>query len=86
MTYSVEVGCDAEDLATVMSEMRAWLDAHRFEPDTYRHIVVRESITIHLQFKVESKAIAFARAFSGQLVKLSRRRLHSPRRARAAAR
>jgi hypothetical protein len=29
--YSVEIGCDAEDLATVMSEMREWLDAQRFE-------------------------------------------------------
>jgi hypothetical protein len=86
MAYSVEIGCDAEDLATVMSEMREWLDAQRFEPDIFRHIVARESITIHLQFQVEGKAIAFAQAFSGQLVKLSRRQPRSPRRARAAAR
>ena len=65
--YSVEIGCNAEDLATVMSEMREWLDAQRFEPDIFRHNVARESITIHVQFKLESKAIAFAQAFSGQL-------------------
>jgi hypothetical protein len=84
--YSVEVGCDAEDLAAVMSEMREWLDAQRFEPDIFRHIVGRESITIHVQFNLESKAIAFAQTFSGQLVKLSRRQPRSLRRARAAAR
>jgi hypothetical protein len=84
--YSVEIGCDAEDLATVMSEMREWLDAQRFEPDIFRHNVARESITIHVQFKVESKAVAFAQAFSGQLVKLSRRQPRSLRGARAAAR
>ena len=33
--YSVEIGCNAEDLATVMSEMREWLDAQRFEPDIF---------------------------------------------------
>jgi hypothetical protein len=42
--YSVEIGCNAEDLATVMSEMREWLDAQRFEPDIFRHNVARESI------------------------------------------
>jgi hypothetical protein len=84
--YSVEVGCDAEDLAAVMSEMREWLDAQRFEPDTFRHIVGGESITIHVQFNLESKAVAFAQAFSGQLVKLSRRQPRSLRGARAAAR
>ena len=86
MAYSVEIGCDAEDLATVMSEMREWLDAQRFEPDIFRHIVGRESITIHVQFNLESKAVAFAQAFSGQLVKLSRRQPRSLRGARAAAR
>src|SRR5229473_2816202 len=31
--YSVEVRCYAEELATVMSKMREWLDAQRFEPE-----------------------------------------------------
>jgi hypothetical protein len=84
--YSVEVACDTEDLATVMSEMREWLDAQRLEPDIFRHIVARQSITIHVKFRVESKAIAFAHVFSGHLVKMPRRQLRSLRRARAAAR
>jgi hypothetical protein len=66
--YSVEVCCYAEDLAAVMSKMRQWLDAQRFEPDIFRHTVAGESVTIHLQFNVGGQAIAFAHTFSGQLV------------------
>src|SRR5216683_3081366 len=41
--YSVEVRCYAEELATVMSKMREWLDAQRFEPE----IAVGMPITEH---------------------------------------
>ncbi len=68
MLWSVEVRCDAENLASVMSEMREWLDGRRVEPDIFRHTVEAAGVTIHLQFKVESEAIAFDHAFSGQLI------------------
>jgi hypothetical protein len=68
MLWSAEVRCDAEDLVSVMSKMREWLDARRIEPDIFRHTIEEASVTIHLQFKVESEAIAFAQAFSGQLL------------------
>jgi hypothetical protein len=66
--YSVEVRCHVEDLAAAMSRMRQWLDDQRFEPDIFRHTVIDESVTIRLQFKVESQTTAFAQAFSGQLL------------------
>ena len=65
--WSVEVRCNSDDLMSVMAGMREWLDARRIEPDIFRHNVAPESITIHVQFKVERKAVAFAQAFSGQL-------------------
>ncbi len=68
MLWSVEVHCDAEDLVSVMSKMREWLDVRRIEPDIFRYTVDGASVTIHLQFKVESEAIAFVQAFSGQLL------------------
>jgi hypothetical protein len=68
MLWSVEVHSDAEDLVRVMAKMREWLDARRIEPDIFRHTVEGPSVAIHLQFKVESEAIAFAQAFSGQLL------------------
>ena len=65
---SVEARCDAENLVNVMARMREWLDTRRIEPDIFRHTVEGPSVTIHLQFKVESEAFAFAQAFSGQLM------------------
>ena len=66
--FTVEIDCGADDLTSAMSKMREWLDGQRFEPDTFRHTVDGETNTITVQFKVESKAIAFARAFDGKLL------------------
>ena len=51
-----------------MLKMREWIDSRRFEPDVFRHTVDGTKVTIHLQFKIEDEAIAFAETFSGQLV------------------
>ena len=66
--FSVEVCRDAEELVSTILKMREWLDGRRIEPDIFRHTVDEASVTIRLQFKVESEAIAFAQAFSGQLL------------------
>jgi hypothetical protein len=66
--WSVEVRRTADDLMSVMAKMREWLDAQRIEPDIFRHMVDEAGVTIHLQFKVENEAVAFAHAFSGQLL------------------
>jgi hypothetical protein len=68
MSYSVEVRSDAADIVSVMGKMREWLDAQRIEPDIFRHTADEAGVTIHLQFKVESEASAFAHAFSGQFL------------------
>ena len=59
MLFSVEVRCRAEELMAVMSRMREWLDARRFEPDTFRDTLDGESVIFLVQFKVESEAAAF---------------------------
>jgi len=69
LLYSVEVHCRADELVGVMSRMREWLDNRRFEPDVFRHSGVDGgAVAIHVQFKSEGEAIAFAEAFSGQRV------------------
>jgi hypothetical protein len=68
MSYSVEVRNVAANIGSVMEKMREWLDAQQIEPDVFRHKVDEAGVTIHLQFKVESEARAFAHAFSGQLL------------------
>ena len=67
MFFTIGVRRWTEDLASQMSRMRQWLDDQRFEPDTFRHTVEGESVTIRVQFKVESEAVAFAKAFDGQV-------------------
>ena len=68
MLFSVEISCGTEDLVAIMSRMREWLDAQRFEPDAFKHTAEGNSVTIRVQFKAESEAIAFAGTFGGDLV------------------
>ena len=68
MLFSVEISCGTEGLVAIMSRMREWLDAQRFEPDVFRHTTEGNGVTIRVQFKAESEAVAFARTFGGDLV------------------
>ena len=66
MLFSVDVRRGTQDLASLMLKMREWLDTQRFEPDTFRHTTDREGVTVHVQFKIEGEANAFARVFAGR--------------------
>lgn len=68
MLYVVEIRREREDLAKVMSGIREWLDAQRFEPDIFRCTTAEESVTFRLEFKIASEAMACAEAFGGQLL------------------
>jgi hypothetical protein len=65
MLYVVEIRREREHLAAVMSAIREWLDAQRFEPDIFRSTTTEESVTFRLEFKIESEAMACAEAFGG---------------------
>ena len=67
MLYTVEIRRERETLAKVMSAIREWLDAQRFEPDAFRCKVDEDVVTCSVGFKVESEARACAEAFGGQL-------------------
>lgn len=67
MMYIVEIQRERETLAKVMTVIRVWLDAQRFEPDTFRCKVDEDIITYSVEFKLESEARACAEAFGGQL-------------------
>src|SRR5215216_781606 len=67
MLYVVEILCDREHLARVMSATREWLDAQRFEPDAFRCVTDEDSVVFRLEFKHESEAVACADAFGGQV-------------------
>jgi hypothetical protein len=68
MFYAVEVCLVGSDLIASMSQMRTWLDHHRFQPDTFRQSSGGAGLTLQLDFKSETEAVAFAKAFGGRLL------------------
>jgi hypothetical protein len=72
MIHTVDVPLVGADIAAAMAEMREWLDHHRCEPDGFHHVTRDQRLTCCVDFKLESEAAAFARAFSGRLRTASR--------------
>lgn len=67
MLYVVEIRRDRENLSMLMSAIREWLDAQRFEPDAFRCDQDGLTIVCQVEFKFESEARACADAFRGRL-------------------
>ena len=70
MLYVVEMRRGHDELSTIMARIREWLDGQRFEPDAFRCSTDEATVTCCLEFKFESEAIAFARAFDGEVKSL----------------
>ncbi|TMJ59878.1 MAG: hypothetical protein E6G81_07935 [Alphaproteobacteria bacterium] len=58
---------DEDALAARMDTMRQWLDHQRFEPATFRYTFAARGLLFRVEFTVEAQALAFAKAFDGQL-------------------
>jgi hypothetical protein len=71
MLYTVRIRLSGVGLAARMSEMREWLDRHRYEPDLfqYRNRMDADGALLRVDFKVESEAFAFAEAFNGSVLR-----------------
>jgi len=67
MLYTVEVRLGAIDLTPRMSDMRQWLDRHRYEPDLFKYQVERDGPVVCVEFKYEREALSFAEAFDGRI-------------------
>jgi hypothetical protein len=70
MLWMVEIRGKRDQLSTIMSRIREWLDEHRFEPDAFRCTTDEQSATYRLEFKFESEATACAEAFSGRVTSI----------------
>lgn len=70
MLYTVEVRLIGGDMTTSMTHMRTWLDHQRIEPDAFRHSSGGAGITFRVDFKSETEAMAFGRAFGGRMIGL----------------
>jgi hypothetical protein len=67
MLYVVEIRRERQALSTIMAGIREWLDRQCFEPNAFRCSTDEESVTCHVEFKIESEAIACAEAFGGEV-------------------
>ena len=70
MLYVVEIRRGYDELSTIMGRVREWLDGHRYEPDAFRCSTDEMTVTCRLEFKLESEAIACARAFDGEVTSM----------------
>lgn len=68
MLYTVEVQLTGAHLSSTLSEMRTWLDHNRVEPDSFRHFSGASKILFRVEFKLESDAADFAKAFGGRVM------------------
>jgi len=59
---------DEDDLARRLTDMRTWLDEHRYEPSTFTYFFLDPGMKIQVAFKVAEEAEAFAQEFRGVLL------------------
>ena len=67
MLYRVEIQRAPGTMTRVMGEIREWLDAKRFEPDSFRCVTDADGIVFRLEFRSESQAQACAQRFEARL-------------------
>jgi hypothetical protein len=56
---------DANDLFQRLTDMRVWLDDHRYEPSTFKYFYLDPGMMIRVSFKIDDEAEAFAQKFGG---------------------
>ena len=59
---------DENDLARRLTDMRIWLDKHRYEPSTFTYFFLDPGMMIRVAFKLAEEAEAFAQEFRGVLL------------------
>jgi hypothetical protein len=64
---TAEIRITGGNLAERLGEMRAWLDAKRFEPSSFTYFRDGGALVVRVAFKVDSEAHAFALKFGESL-------------------
>jgi hypothetical protein len=59
---------DGNDLVERLTDMRVWLDEHRYEPSTFTYFFVPPGMKIRVSFKIADEAKKFAERFDGSLL------------------
>jgi hypothetical protein len=69
---------EGSDLVERLTDMRVWLDEHRYEPSTFTYFFVPPGMKIRVSFRVEDEATEFAERFDGSLLDIPRAIGHLP--------
>jgi hypothetical protein len=51
---------NSNELAARLTDMRVWLDKHRYEPSTFTYFFLNPGMKIRVSFEIEDEAEAFA--------------------------
>lgn len=57
-----------DDLGGRLTDMRVWIDRHRFEPSSFTYFFLDPGMKIRVLFKIDDEAEAFAQEFGGSLL------------------
>ncbi len=63
-----EVRIPDDNLVKRLTDIRVWLDEHRFQPSTFTYFFLHPEMMIRVLFKTDHEAEAFAEEFGGSLL------------------
>ena len=66
LTTAVRISDD--DFGQRLKDMRLWLDGRGFEPSTFTYFYLDPGMRVHVSFKIDGEAEAFAVEFGGSLI------------------
>ena len=63
-----EVCIPDDNLVRRLTDLRLWLDEHRYQPSTFTYFFLHPGMMIRVLFKADHEAEAFAQEFGGSLL------------------
>jgi hypothetical protein len=63
---TIEIVFGAGEFSHQLQQMRLWLDERHCEPSRFDYVCGDHDVVIHLHFKADDDAEAFAKKFAGQ--------------------
>ena len=65
---TAEVCIPDDNLVERLTDIRVWLDEHRYQPSTFTYFFLHPRMMIRVLFKIDDEAEAFAQKFGGSLL------------------
>ena len=65
---TAEVCILGDNLVERLTDIRVWLDEHRYQPSSFTYFFLHPGMMIRVLFKIDDEAEAFAKEFGGSLL------------------